>query len=47
MKQFYISNNAEHDMSILKHLKEELAWAMDKSLQVISKISLSKTVITL
>ena len=39
MKQFYISNNAEHfsykggcDMNILKRLKEELAWAIDKSL---------------
>ena len=32
---------------ILRHLKEELAWAIDKQLQVISNIMLFKTVIPL
>ena len=32
---------------VLKRLKEELAWAIDQSLQVISNIMLFKTVILL
>ena len=33
------------DVRILSHLKEDLAWAADKRLQVISTIMLLKTVI--
>ena len=35
------------DECVLSHLKEELAWAIDKRLWVISTIKLFKTVIVL
>ena len=53
LKQF-ISNKMEHfsnnngcGVMCTRHLKEELAWAIDKQLQVISNIMLFKTVIPL
>ena len=36
-----------HGHNILRQLTEELAWATDKQLQVISNIMLFKTVISL
>ena len=35
------------NICVLRHLKEELAWAIDKQLQVVSNTMLFKTVIPL
>ena len=57
LKQLYISNKVEcfsYEVSVacmgvhlLRRLKEEQAWAIDKQLQVISNIMLFKTLISL
>ena len=55
LKQLYISNKTEHfsckggcvvcvGVHVLRHFKEELAWATDKWLRIMSNVMLFKTV---